>query len=143
MMRLVRFEEPLLQFGTSQHVDIRFGLMNYCPLDFDKGETPKKIRVGIVGSATSVEGLRDWLEKCQQEIPAKQSRQPNLFPKFPGFNADCAFHAQLITDSSLQRDMSSSQMRAIANAAVLDERKIEGTRALVELGAITVRQEAS
>ena len=82
-MKITRFEEPVLQFGTSQHVDIRFGIMNYCPLDFDSDHAPKKIRVGIVGSAVSLEGLRDWLEKCRHEILAKQSRKPNLFPSSP------------------------------------------------------------
>ena len=48
-MKLFRFDEPLLQFGTSQHVDIRFGILNYCPLDFDSQHAPKQIRVGVVG----------------------------------------------------------------------------------------------
>ena len=93
-MKIFRFDEPELQFGTSRHIDIRFGLMNYAPLDFDSDAAPKHIRVGIVGSAASIEGLRDWLERCRVEIPAKQSRQPNLFPRFPGFSAESGFYSE-------------------------------------------------
>ncbi len=108
-MNIIRLEEPQLQFGTSRHVDIRFGLMNYSPLDFDKQDAPKHIRIGIVGSAASIEGLRDWLVKCRNEIPAKESRQPNLFPKFPGFKSDDGFRSELNLDSSLERQINSRE----------------------------------
>src|SRR5436305_1018366 len=124
-MNIIRFEEPQLQFGTSQHIDIRFGLMNYCPLDFDSDNAPKRIRVGIVGGAVSIEGLKDWLNKCRSEIPAKQSRQPNLFPKFPGFNNEAGFRSELYFDSSLERQINSREIEAIAALAVRDEQKVK------------------
>ena len=120
-MRLFRFDEPLLQFGTSQHVDIRFGILNYCPLDFDSQHAPKQIRVGVVGSAVSLEGLRDWLNRCRSEIPAKESRQPNLFPRFPGFNSDCAFHSELLFDSTLERQIPPDQLSSILKVSVPGE----------------------
>lgn len=124
-MNIIRFEEPLLQFGTSEHIDIRFGLMNYSPLDFNGDDAPKRIRLGIVGSAASIEGLADWLKRCQTEIPAKQSRQPNLFPKFPGFNIETAFHSDLYTDSALERQIPSQAIAEIARLSVRDEQKIK------------------
>jgi hypothetical protein len=123
-MKITRFEEPELQFGASRHVDIRFGLMNYAPLDFDDADAPKRIRIGIVGSSVSIEGLRDWLERCRNEIPAKASRQPNLFPRFPGFNANAGFRAELVFDSGLERTISSADIADIVALNVRDEQKV-------------------
>jgi hypothetical protein len=131
-MKLTRLSEPPLQFGTSTHVDVRFGIMNYCPLDFDSQHAPKRIRVGVLGNAESLEGLRDWLTRCQREIPAKESRQPNLFPKFPGFNSETAFHSELVFDSSLERQVSSGEIDAIVGRPLIEERKLEAARVLAD-----------
>lgn len=76
--------ESLLAFGGGhRHQDVRFGLVEFGPVDFDP-DRQRLVRVGIVGSATTADGLRQWLLKCQRGIPPKNSRQPNLFPGFPG-----------------------------------------------------------
>ncbi|QDU10090.1 argonaute/piwi family protein [Gimesia aquarii] len=131
-MKVLKLGEPELEFGTNSHIDIRFGIMNYCPLDFESDNAAKTIRVGIVGSACSIEGIRDWIEKCRHEIPAKDSRQSNLFPRFPGFNPDLAFHSELTTDSSLERQLSSSKINSVVKIPVLDELRIEAVRSIVE-----------
>lgn len=131
-MNILRFDEPELQFGTSRHIDIRFGLMNYCPMDFDSDFAPKNIRLGVVGSAKSIEGLRDWLNKCHDEIPAKESRQPNLFPKFPGFNAEVGFRSALQSDSSLERQINNRHIESIAGSTVRDEQKVRAVEVIVE-----------
>jgi hypothetical protein len=81
---LSHLAEPLLEFAANgRHVDVRFGLMDYGPVDFSTGRT-KEIRLGVVGSSQTVGKLGDWLHRCEGGIPAKNSRQPNLFPGFPG-----------------------------------------------------------
>src|SRR5580700_3717522 len=103
-MNLTFLEEPELEFGAGRHIDIRFGIMNYGPLDFDNSLAPKQINVGIVGSAESVEGVRRWLDRCRtmiaakpsREDPAKPNKQPNLFAQFPGFNLDTGFRSTLV-----------------------------------------------
>ncbi len=130
-MNIFRFDEPELQFGTSRHIDIRFGLMNYSPLDFDSADAPKRVRIGIVGSAASIEGLRDWLERCRKEIPAKQSRQPNLFPKFPGFSPETGFCSELTFDSTLERSISSTEIAEIVAGTVRDEQKVRAVGVIV------------
>lgn len=78
------FSEPLLEFGgNGRHVDVRFGLMDFGPVDFTTAHT-KEIRLGIVSSVQTVGKLREWLQRCEKGVPAKNSRQPNLFPPFPG-----------------------------------------------------------
>lgn len=130
-MIITSFEEPVLQFGTSSHIDIRFGLMNYCPLDFDSDSAPKQIRLGIVGSSATIQGLRDWLEKCRGEIAAKETRQRNLFPKWPGFNSETGFCSTLQFDSSLERQISSGEIKVITALAVRDEQKIRAVDTIV------------
>lgn len=102
-MKIDFLQEPELEFGVSRHIDIRFGLMNYGPLDYAHPLAPKEIRVGIIGTNETVEGVRNWLEKCRKGIPAKISKQPNLFPKFPGFQPDVGFQSTLIMNDRLQR----------------------------------------
>jgi hypothetical protein len=98
-------QEPELEFGTGlRHIDIRFGLMNYGPLDVDSDLAPRRIRVGIVGTPATVEGARAWLERCRREIePPPDIRQPNFHPRFPGFNPDVAFRSTLIIEDALVR----------------------------------------
>jgi hypothetical protein len=104
-MRISFLQEPELEFGVGlRHIDIRFGLMNYGPLDVDSELAPRRIRVGIVGTPATVEGARAWLERCRAEIlPPPDIRQPNFHPRFPGFNHDVAFHSTLIVEDALVR----------------------------------------
>jgi len=94
-------QEPVLEFGTGTHVDIRFGLMNHGPLDRRSETAPQRVRIGIVGTPEGVEGVHAWLERIGQGIEAKESRQPNLFPRFPGFGEDTNLPASLFVDSRL------------------------------------------
>src|SRR5262245_60148797 len=78
------FAEPMLEFGGGgRHVDVRFGLMDFGPVDFSTDRT-KTTRLGVVGSSQTTGKLRDWLRRCEAGIAAKNTRQPNLFPPFPG-----------------------------------------------------------
>ncbi len=104
MDRLVRagfIHEPQLEFGTGSHVDIRFGMMNHGPLDALSELAPEKIRLGIVGTAKDVEGVHAWMERIGRGVDAKQSRQPNLFPRFPGFGEDSSLKAPLVSEPRL------------------------------------------
>jgi len=126
-MNISFLEEPELEFGAGRHVDIRFGIMNYGPLDFDSRVAPHDVNLGIIGSTESIEGVRLWLERCRNEIPAKrskddaekQSNQPNLFPRFPGYSAEAGFRSSLVMDEKLCRDV---QKRAITDVTTLPSR---------------------
>ena len=128
-------EEPELEFGGGNHVDIRFGIMNYAPLDTDQPMAPKSINVGIVGSKETIEGVREWMERCRKEIPAKPSKddpekpnkQPNLFTRFPGFNPDHGFRSTLVIDDTFCRDF---QKTSISLIAALPDRRERISRAV-------------
>ncbi|MDU6835797.1 MAG: hypothetical protein E6417_37905, partial [Bradyrhizobium sp.] len=62
-MRLTHLTEPDLEFGHAfRHPDIRFGIMDYGPLDFGMESAPKRIKMGVIGSAETVEGTARWIE---------------------------------------------------------------------------------
>jgi hypothetical protein len=134
-MQIDFLQEPELEFGVDKHIDIRFGIMNYGTVDYSSPLAPKEIRLGIVGTNETVEGVSNWLEKCRNEIPAKESRQPNLFPKFPGFRLDVAFQSSITLSDRLQRTVKSQvfidlskekdKNRAISTAADLFLEELE------------------
>lgn len=108
-MKAEFLHEPELEFGIGRHIDIKFGLMNYGPLDFDNPLAPRKIKLGIVGTPETIEGVVKWLEKCRAGIAAKPSKRPNLFPRFPGFGEGTRLCADLVLDSQLQRPIPQSR----------------------------------
>lgn len=114
-MKVEHIQEPELEFGNGgRHVDIRFGLMSYGPVDHVRALTSQQIRLGLVGTTQTLEDVTSWLERCREGIPAKKSNQPNLFPRFPGFGADSCFHASLETEPRLQRTILQRDLDRIA-----------------------------
>lgn len=115
------FSEPELEFGTGRHIDIKFGLMNYGPFDYDSSLVPKEIRLGIVGTSETIEGIVTWLEKCRGGIPAKPSKRPNLFPGFPGFGEGRSLCADFVLDSQLQRAIPQNHFDELCQGSKTDE----------------------
>jgi hypothetical protein len=107
-------DEPELEFGgLRRHVDIRQGLRQFGPLDATDG-TPRRIRLGVVGTQQTLDGFLQWLDRCKRGIDAKASRQPNLFPAFPGFGDESPFRAEFEVDASLCRVLAARDLRALA-----------------------------
>jgi hypothetical protein len=104
-MKIELLQEPELQFGAGRHLDVRFGLWHYGPLDFENALAPKQIKVGIAGTPQTIEGLLSWFERSARGFPAKPSKQPNLFPAFPGIGPDLSFRCSLVLDTQLQRQI--------------------------------------
>jgi len=120
-MKLTFIEEPELEFGAGRHVDMRFGIMTYGPLDCTTLVAPKQIKLGVIGTPESVDGVRNWLELCRNQIPAKPNRddptkphrQPNLFAAFPGFRQDTAFRSTLTIPDDLCRTLANASITSI------------------------------
>ena len=115
------FHEPELEFGTGRHIDIKFGLMNYGPYDFNNPVAPKKIKLGVVGTPETIEGIVAWLEECRTGISAKPSKRPNLFPHFPGFGEGMQLCADFVLDSQLQRAISPKSFDELCQGPKTDE----------------------
>jgi hypothetical protein len=113
-MNIDFLEEPELEFGSGgKHPDIRRGLELFGPLDAPQ-EGGRRIRVGIVGTSETVDRLQRWLERCASGLEAKVSKQPNLFPTFPGFGAASPFRAELEFSGPLCRILPARELREIS-----------------------------
>jgi hypothetical protein len=132
-MNISFLDEPQLEFGGSgRHIDIRFGIMEHGPLDRTRGTAPRRIRVGLVGSSETVEGTLAWLERCKHGVAAKASRQPNLFPRFPGFTADLGFLSELVTEGQLQRALPRRTIRDVSLIPSHSQFVVEAVQAVLE-----------
>lgn len=120
-MKIEFLHEPELEFGVARHIDIKFGLMNYGPLDFDNPLAPKNIKLGIVGTPETIEGIVRWLEKCRTGIPAKSSKRPNLFPRFPGFGEGMELCADFALENQLHRPIPQSHFDKLCKKPKTDE----------------------
>ncbi len=109
--------EPELEFGGGgRHVDPRFGIATYGPADLTAGDAPRAIRIGLIGPADQLPGLRAWLERCREPIAAKDERYPHLFPGFPGCEIDCGMHTILVFSDRHTRALSDRVPRSITDA---------------------------
>jgi len=96
-MKLSFFQEPDLEFGNGgTHVDIRYGVMRYGPLDLGDTSAPAQLRIGLVGTEETIAAIREWFDRCRVGIAAKPSKLSNLFPPFPGFSESSPFHSSLV-----------------------------------------------
>jgi hypothetical protein len=125
-MNIFSLEEPELEFaGGQKHVDIRFGLSSYGPLDLLSDLAPKSIRLGLVGTSESVEGFANWLARCAQGIAAKTSKQPHLFPAFPSMDGKTAFHCDFVIHPSLQRAIQRQKCLVLGSIPSVEQRIIQ------------------
>ena len=115
-MKIEHLAEPLLEFGTGQHVDVRFGIAQHWPRDREMGTAPREIRVGLVGTQETTEALSQWLADCAQGVTRKDSPLINLFPAFPGFNEDSCFGARLMIEERWTAAISKSDIRELSEA---------------------------
>lgn len=91
--------EPDLEFGDKGKChDIRFGIGHYGTFDYQDDRGPREIRIGLVGTEETINAITEWLKQCKEEIPAKPSKQPRLYPPFPGFATTHGFYSKLIWD---------------------------------------------
>lgn len=116
-MQLSFLGEPELEFGSGKHIDIRFGLRDYGPLDVSSSLAPKTIVAGLVGTPETTEGVSQWLLKCQGGIAAKSSKQPRLFPEFPSMDGLTAFRCKVVVDSSRTRSINRSALAQLEQLA--------------------------
>jgi hypothetical protein len=134
-MHITHLSEPELEFGTGNHIDMRFGVMNYGPVDMDTDDAPKSIRLGIVGMPETVEDFQLWLERCRRGIEAKASNKPNLFPRFPGCSLETGFRTELQSAPALARTFTKEEIGDAASAKSAAVRTIQ----MVELFVREIR----
>lgn len=84
-MKLQIIEEPQLAFHKNAvHVDIRAGLSSFGAFDKGSASVPVPIRLGVIGTTATVDGVRDWLERCKNGVVSNETKLTTLRPSFPG-----------------------------------------------------------
>lgn len=139
--------EPELEFRASnRHIDPRYGISVYGPADAASPTAPRQIAVALVGSSQAVDGMRNWLLRCRDQIEAKEAKpgQENLHQPFPGFNIEAQFGAELVFDDALVREIPERQLRRLARADIASatgeavELYADAARSLAETGRCRV-----
>src|SRR5690554_204467 len=104
MFKYNYIEEPLLEFGADNHFCPRQGISNYNVYDSKLKARKTEILVGAVGLNEDLEKLDDWIERIRKPIPGKlNTKQPQLFTQFCGFNEHTGFKAKIITSTEISR----------------------------------------
>jgi hypothetical protein len=87
-MKLQIIDEPDLAFYQNKlHVDIRAGLATFGAFDKGSAGVPVPIRIGVIGTTATVDGVRDWLEQCKNGVPSDEKKLSALRPSFPGMTS--------------------------------------------------------
>lgn len=120
MMRAEVLPEPELEFGSGlRHIDVRFGLMSYGPVDVGRF-AGAGIPMGIVGTSESISGLRGWLDTIDRGVAGAASKHPNFHPRFPGMSGEGAFRCGLEFTDRATRTLSAREVRALTGDAAGD-----------------------
>lgn len=93
---LLHLVEPMLQFGDGKEAQTpKEGLLLGGPYDLRFGAAHRsEVRVGLVGPKDAVQGMRHFLRRVTDGLPAKDGGNPALFPSYPGFKT--IFRADLV-----------------------------------------------
>ena len=116
-MKLLTLSEPTLSFaGDTQHVDIKAGITLYGAFDKGAPSVPVPIRVGVIGTTATADGVRDWLEKCKTGVASDEEKLHELRPAFPGMT-NKSFGTTLELSDSTTRTISRHELSAALTGA--------------------------
>lgn len=116
------FPEPELEFGDKHHhPDPRLGLLQAGPLQTNLGDT---IKVGVVGSALTVEKSTAFLSSIEDGFAGKTEKHPNLHPDFPGLRNQnpfrCRFEVAAAKDGVLTKSEIEKIVKEPSNARAVE-----------------------
>lgn len=116
-MKLQVLPEPDLEFARGVYPCPRIGIASFDVFDSNRELRRDKINIGAVGTERGLEKLRKWLERCKAPIEGKKDTlQRNLYPAFPGFNADRGFKASLIVSDEGFKSIVEDKITAVAKS---------------------------
>ncbi|WP_209316604.1 hypothetical protein [Pseudoroseicyclus tamaricis] len=137
-MKLSHLPEAELEFGQAhRHIEIRFGLMDYGPLDAGQTGAPNAVRVGLIGDTETLEGTQGWLARCAAGIEGKaDTRLTNLYPPFPGCTADGPFRVACTCDEQDTHTIPARALHKLRNSNPLNLADRYGDLFIAELRAL-------
>lgn len=122
--------EPNLEFGDGGlFIDPRIGLIRHGPLQPKAGDV---VRVGVVGTSETVEGIAGYLERAMVGIEGAGDRLGNLAPSFPGLGNDNPFRCRFEVAEGGKSTILASDVKRIANIRKHAEAVREGVDLLAD-----------
>jgi hypothetical protein len=112
-MKIISLEEPQLHFGLDKHIDVRFGISNYLPYDWNQSRRKSTIVAGVVGPSDLLGKLVVWLRASTEGVKTSGSANVNLYPDFPGFNLSSPFRTSLDLDEAHMRRLNERELASI------------------------------
>lgn len=107
--------EPKLLFAGRQACeDPKTGITLYGPAAIDRAAR-QAIRVGLIGSGDSLQGVRNWIERAKVRIvPGLNAKgkpyDPMLAPDFPGFDTGSPYQCSVELDDRLCVTLTQSEI---------------------------------
>ncbi len=104
------FPEPLLLFADDGlHVDPKAGIARYGPRSWTaSGRHPARLRVGLIGTAETVEAARTWMDDRAEGVAGDENN-----PEFPGWMPDRGFFSSLEFDDAWDEELGQAELRQV------------------------------
>lgn len=129
-MKLAYINEPRLEFADGTHICPRRGISAYGVYDKHSLTRRSRIHLGAIGTADDLEALSALLERMKSPIQgALADHKGNLFPDFCGFNTETGFHAELVFNQDLGRQLRKQDLEKIGKI----QNRAERIEAAIEL----------
>jgi hypothetical protein len=119
--------EPDLEFGNGgRHLDPRYGLTTYGPLQPKPGDL---VRIGVIGTSETVDGMAGFMDRAMTGIPGTNERLGNLNPGFPGIGNQNPFRCRFEVEAGATRTVLNKDVRSIQSIG----KHPEAVRAAVDM----------
>lgn len=104
-------DEPLLLFcGEREHISAKAGMALFGPRSLDMADRhPAVTRVGMVGSAESLESAYNWITNCQNGVDGEEQHDT-----FPGYTEHQGFYARLDMSPRWNQTITQAELRIVA-----------------------------
>jgi hypothetical protein len=117
-------EEPDLVFGhQGEEKDPKLGLKHFGPYfsPNEKAPSPMQVRVGIIGTGTTITLTKQILELLGNEIKSNEDNRW-LYPDFPGFRHDNKIRCKFITSDTWNATITTSEIKHVLEIADVNKR---------------------
>jgi hypothetical protein len=108
-------EEPDLVFGSQkEEKDPRIGLRYHGPYHYstEKEPTPSQVRVGIIGTSTTITLAKQFLDKLRNPIQSPETNKW-LYPDYPGFNKQTTIKCDFVTSENWEVVLKESEINKV------------------------------
>jgi hypothetical protein len=109
-IRCQYLEEPPLRFADGgEHIAPKLGISHFGPKSYKPPKRhPFLVRVGIIGTAETIEKTKQWIEKNSEGVQGDQEH-----PDFLGYREDRGFFSKLLFDEDWIEQLTHSEIEDV------------------------------